>query len=93
MKSGFFTKIFNSWDILTMNIISPILKLVTKAGKNLQKVTHMGQSSVTDPLNSGQVHKTHEFKTEFPPCPVSEVMVRSIFKINSAQNLRVKIIF
>lgn len=83
MKSGFFTETFNSWDIFTMNIISPILKLETKAGKNLQKIVHMGRSSVADPLNSRQVLKTvdsHEFKTEFPPCPVLEVMLRSTIK-------------
>lgn len=96
MKSGFSTKTFNSWDILTMNIIILILKLATKAEKNMQKITHMGQSSVADPLHSRQVLKTQhsrEFKTEFPPCHLLEVILRSIIKINSAQNLRVKITF
>lgn len=84
MKSGFFTTTFNSWDILTINIISPILKLATKAGKNLQKITHLGQSSVVDPRNFRQVLKpqdSYDFKTEFPPCPVLEVMLRSTIKI------------
>lgn len=43
-----------------MNIIILILKLATKAEKNMQKITHMGQSSVADPLHSRQVLKTQD---------------------------------
>lgn len=43
-----------------MNIISPILKLAIKAGKNLQETAHVGQSSLADPLNFRQVLKTQD---------------------------------
>lgn len=84
MKSGFFTKTFNSWEISTMNLISPILKMAAHAGNNLQKITHMGWSSVADPLNARQVLKvqdSHEFKTEFPLSPVLEATLKSTIKI------------
>lgn len=67
-----------------MNIISLILKMAADTGNNLQKITHMGRSSVADPLNASQVLKaqdSREFKTEFPPSPVLEVMLKSTIKI------------
>jgi len=67
-----------------MNIISPILKMAAEAENNLQKIRHMGRSSVADLLNARQVLKAqdpHEFKTEFPPSPILEAMLKSTIKI------------